>query len=115
MGSVACQQVSSSPWADAAVIFTTLGALAFVVLYATSTRGAWKDSNVGINVMVLMAAILAASCLAAAAIIWGTDWPYRNVIRTVAWGAIGSCIWWRVVLLYRVQHCTHDHRSEVSE
>jgi hypothetical protein len=99
-----CQQVSSSPWANAAVVATFLGALAFVVTYAWSTRGAWRDSPVGLNVMTLMAVILAVSSLAVAAIIWGNDWPYRDAIRTVAWSAIAGCIWWRLAILWRVQH-----------
>jgi VIT1/CCC1 family predicted Fe2+/Mn2+ transporter len=99
-----CQAVSSSPWANAAVIATLLGALAFVVLYAASTRGAWRRSATGLNVMALIASILAVSALAIAGIIWGTDWPHRDVIRTAAWGLIAACIWWRVVILWRVQH-----------
>lgn len=99
-----CQAVSSSPWTDAAVIFTTLGALVFVCSYAWMTRGAWRDSAVGMNVMAFMAAILIVSALAVAAIIFGSDWPHRNLIRTVAWGVIGVCIWWRVFILFRIQH-----------
>lgn len=99
-----CQTVSSSLWTDTAVFFTALGALVFVVSYAWTTRGAWRDSAVGVNIMSFMAAILVVSILAVAAIVWGSNWPYRTVIRTVAWAAIGGCIWWRVLILYRVQH-----------
>lgn len=99
-----CQTASSSPWSDAAVIFTAAGALVFVLAYAITTRGAWHRSMVGINVMSFMAAIAVVSALAVVAIIWGTNWPGRDVIRTVAWGLIGSIIWWRVALLLRVQH-----------
>lgn len=106
-----CQTVSSSPWANTAVVATMLGALVFVVLYATSTRGAWRRSNVGLNVMAFMAVILAVSCLAVAGIIWGTNWPHRDVIRTAAWGLIAACIWSRVVILWRVQHDKRDRSS----
>jgi hypothetical protein len=99
-----CQAVSSSPWTDAAVIFTALGALVFVVSYAWQTRGAWRDSIMGKHVMTFMAAILLVCLLAVAGVIWGTDWPYRNAIRAGAWALVGGCIWWRVVLLFRVQH-----------
>lgn len=99
-----CQAVSASPWGNAAVILTALGALVFVCSYAWTTRGAWRDNVVGINVMCFMAAILAVSALAVAAIIFGTNWPYRTLIRTVAWSLIGTCIWWRVVILFKVQH-----------
>lgn len=99
-----CQPVSSSLWTDAAVILTTLGALVFVVAYGWKTRGGWRDSLMGKHVMAFMAAILTVCLLAVAGVVWGTDWPHRNAIRTAAWALIGGCIWWRVALLFRVQH-----------
>lgn len=100
----ACQTVSASPWANAAIILTALGALVFVVSYAWKTDGSWRRSNLGLNVMALTAVILIVSCLAVASIFFGTNWPYRDAIRTAAWGSIAACIWWRIVLLYQVQH-----------
>jgi hypothetical protein len=99
-----CQPVSTSLWTDAAIMLTALGALVFVVSYAWTTRGAWRHSVMGKHVMTFMSAILAVSILAVIGVVWGTDWPHRNAIRTAAWGLIGACIWWRVFLLYRVQH-----------
>jgi predicted TIM-barrel fold metal-dependent hydrolase len=92
-----------SIWANAAVIATFAGALVFVASYAWRTRGAWRDSAVGRNVMALMAVILVVSALAVAAIIWGTNWPHRDAVRFVAWSLVAACIWWRVVILWRVQ------------
>jgi predicted TIM-barrel fold metal-dependent hydrolase len=103
-----CQTVSSSPWSNAAVILTAAGALVFVLAYAVTTRGAWRRSMVGVNVMTLMAAITIVSALAVAGIVWGSNWPHRDVIRTAAWGSIGACIWWRVLILFRVQHADND-------
>lgn len=94
----------SSPWVNAAIIVTFAGALLFVVSYAWRTRGAWWSSAVGRNVMALMSAILLVSGLAVAGVIWGTDWPHRNVIRFLAWSLIAVCVWWRVVILFRIQH-----------
>lgn len=99
-----CQVVSSSIWADAAIIATLLGALVFVVAYSWRTRGAWKDSAVGMNVMAFMVSVLIVATLATIGVFWGTDWPNRNVVRTLAWGLIAACIWWRVAILFRVQH-----------
>lgn len=99
-----CQAVPSTVWTDLAVIVTALGALVFVFTYAWRTRGAWRDNAVGLNIMAFMAAVLVVSSLAVAGIIWGTNWPHRNVIRTAAWTLIAACIWWRVVILFRVQH-----------
>jgi hypothetical protein len=104
MTPASCQAVSTSPWTNAAVIATMLGSLVFVAAYSWRTRGAWRDSAVGQNVMTFMASVLVVSSLAVASIIWGTDWPHRNLIRTLAWGLIAACIWWRVVILFRIQH-----------
>lgn len=100
---VVCQ--TGSPWwVNTPVAMTFAGALAFVILYAWRTRGAWRDTAVGRNVMALMAVILIVSALAVSAIIWGTDWPYRNPIRAAAWTAIAAVVLWRVVILLRIQH-----------
>lgn len=99
-----CQTPPLSPWTSTAIIFTALAALTFVVLYAWTTRGAWRDSMVGLNVMAFMASILIVSMLGVAAVVLGTNWPYREVVRSTAWTVIGACIWWRVVILYWVQH-----------
>jgi hypothetical protein len=98
-----CQQVSSPWWVNAVVVATWLGALVFVCSYAWSTRGAWRDSGVGRNVMGLMAAITVVSALAVAAIIFGTDWPHRDVIRFAAWASIGFFVWGRVFILLRMR------------
>ena len=92
----------SSLLVNAAVIATAVGALAFVVSYAWLTRGAWRATAVGRNVMALMAVILIVSALAVAGIMWGRDWPHRDLIRFVAWSAVAVVVWWRVVILYRV-------------
>jgi hypothetical protein len=97
-------QNAGSIWANAAVVATFAGAFVFVALYAWRTRGAWRVTAVGRNVMALMSVILVVSALAVAAIIWGTDWPYRNAVRFVAWSAVAVCVWWRVVILWRIQH-----------
>lgn len=100
---VACQS-PGSPWVNVAIVATFLGALVFVVAYAWRTRGAWSRSAVGRNVMALMAVILVVSALGVTASFWGTDWPHRNVIRLAVWSAVAAVVWWRVVILFRVQH-----------
>jgi membrane associated rhomboid family serine protease len=109
-----CQPVFSSPWANVAVVLTAAGALVFVCSYAWLTRGAWRTSVMGKHVMTFMVAILIVSLLAVAGIIWGTNWPYRTAIRTAAWGLIGGCLWWRVFLLFHVQHTDDDQTTSSS-
>jgi hypothetical protein len=99
-----CQVVSSSPWTDAAIVATALGALVFVISYAVTTRGAWRSSIVGWNVMAFMTVVLLVSTLAVVAIFFGTNWPFREAIRSVAWTMVAAVIWWRVAILYRAQH-----------
>lgn len=99
-----CQPPPTDPWTAAAIILTALGAVVFVISYAWTTRGNWRRNPLGWNVMLFMLAIAIVSSLAVAGVLWGTDWPHREIIRPVAWAMIGACIWQRVILLYRVQH-----------
>lgn len=103
MASTSCAPMGGSLWTNAAVIATAVGALVFVVSYAVLTRGAWRSTVVGKNVMTLMVVITVVSALAVSAIVFGTDWPHRDLIRTAAWGAVAASVWWRVVILFRVQ------------
>ena len=99
-----CQAPGSPWWVNVAVVATMAGALVFVAAYAWRTRGAWRDTAVGQNVMALMAVILIVSALAVSAIVWGTAWPHRNLIRFAAWASVAAVVWWRVALLLRIQH-----------
>lgn len=98
-----CQAANFSPWVAAAVGATALGALVFVVLYATTTHGAWRRTSIGRNVMVLTAVILVVSLLAVSTIVFGVSWPYRDIVRAGAWWAVAGTLWWRVTILLRVQ------------
>jgi hypothetical protein len=101
---VVTSQNPGSIWVNAAIIATFTGALVFVASYAWRTRGAWRSTAVGRNVMAMMSVILIVSALGVAAIIWGTNWPHRNTIRFVAWSLVAAVVWWRVVILWRIQH-----------
>lgn len=92
-----------SIWSSAAVVATFLGALVFVLAYGWSTRGQWKATIMGKHIMIFMVVILTVSMLAVLTIFFGTSWPHRDLIRTLAWGAVASVIWWRVALLFRAQ------------
>jgi len=99
-----CQASSMTPSLAVAIVVTFLGALAFVVSYAWRTRGVWRASAVGRNVMALMSVILVVSALGVTAVFFGSDWPFRNQVRSAAWWAVAACVWWRVVILWRIQH-----------
>lgn len=104
-----CQAASSSPWSNAAVILTALGALVFVIVYAVTTR--WWSSAMGKHVMTFMAAILVVTMLAVISIFFGVNWPHRAAIRTGAWGSIAACLWWRVIILFQAQRLSRRDRS----
>lgn len=95
-------------FANAGVLATFAGALVFVVLYARLTRGGWRASLMGRHVMTFMIVITTVSSLAVVAIFFGSDWPYRDLIRGLAWSAVAACVWWRVLLLRKVQREVPD-------
>lgn len=83
--------------ADAMVIATFLGALVFVIAYLHRN---WRSTAIGRNVMALMAIIAIVSALAVSSIVFGHNWPARDLIRALAWGSVAGAVWWRVVLLW---------------
>lgn len=75
---------------------TFAGALVFVAVYLGRN---WKTTAVGRNVMVFMFVIMIVSGLAVSSLVFGRDWPYRDLIRALAWGMVAAVIWWRNLLL----------------
>lgn len=91
-----------------AILATFSGALTFVASYAWLTRGAWRASIMGKHVMTFMTVITIVSSLAVAGIFFGRDWPARDLIRGLGWSAVAACVWWRVLLLRRIQREDHN-------
>ncbi|WIM97713.1 hypothetical protein ACTOB_001261 [Actinoplanes oblitus] len=100
--------------ANVMVLATLAGALTFVITYARLAP--WRSTPVGRNVMSLMAVIVIVSTLAAANLLFGLDWPYRDTIRALSWGSIAAIIWRRVALVVRAQTLPgrHEQRSLVA-
>ena len=97
-----CEPAPGAPWwVNTAVIVAAAGALVFVAAYGRFVP--WRSTIVGRHVMTFMAVILTVSSLAVASIIFGTDWPYRNLIRFLCWASVACVIWSQVVLLIRSQ------------
>ncbi len=94
---------SGSPWwVNAAIYATAAGALVFVAAYARFAP--WRSTVMGWHVMTFMGVILVVASLAVIATVFGTAWPFRNVVRAGAWYAVAAVIWWRIWLLIRAQH-----------
>ncbi len=91
--------------ADAMVWATFAGAVLFVAVYL---RRNWRSSAVGRNVMIFMVVIALVSGLAVSSLVFGREWPLRDLIRAIAWGMVAGVIWWRNALLLRTpRHVPH--------
>lgn len=80
------------------VVVTFLGALTFIGVYL---RRHWR-TPVGVNLMALAVVMVIETGLAIAALIFGTNWPFRDEIRAGAWALVAYVLWWRVGLLFTV-------------
>lgn len=81
------------------IIVGFLGATAFIGLYAARSRD-WYHSPVGRNLMamaVVLAGLLALSALGLLMRVW--PWLWLGGMA-----ALDVVLWWRVLLLWRVQH-----------
>lgn len=87
----------------AVALLGAAGCWYFVVAYWWTTRGDWMRNPAGrhiqqftINLGVLFTLIVAARLF--------RDYPGREVVTLVAFGALVLQVWWRVVLMHRAQH-----------
>lgn len=85
---------------DVLLVSGFLGALVFVVVYL---RSPWWTTAHGRNVMAMMAVIMILLGLATATAVFGLQYPARDVIRVIGFGALSAVVWWRVVILIRTQ------------
>lgn len=85
--------------ADLMVCATFLGAVVFVTVYV---RRQWRTTGIGINLMALGVVIIIESGLALLAVAFGVHWPYRDLIRAIAWFLITAVMWHRVILILRI-------------
>lgn len=77
------------------VIVTFVGACAFCAVYA---RRHWR-TPIGWNIMAMAVVIAIETGLAIVALLFGADWPARDLIRALAWTLIAGVLWWRVALV----------------
>ena len=88
---------------NVALIQAFLAFITFCVLYFLRSR--WQSTPVGRNAMALMAACGLALGLAIIRLFSGPEWfdQHRNILGFLSYGLIGAIVWWRVVLLIKVQ------------
>jgi hypothetical protein len=82
----------------------------FVVLYAWLTRGAWRKSATGRNVMLLMSVIVAAMAQILA-VRWVGMYPGRDEVSGALYVAVTYASVRRIVLMLRAQAGSADGRS----
>lgn len=96
-------------FADMMVYATFIGAVVFVVVYA---RRHWLTSGIGINLMLLGVVVAIESGLALSVLVFGVNWPHRELVRGVAWLLIAATLWHRVYLVLRMPNPNRLPRLE---
>lgn len=96
---------------QAALAAAALGFVAFVALYQGMTRGRWRRTPYGQNVMALMA--VGALLLTIGVVREFVDFldPYLEYIRFGSYALIAVVVWWRVALLVIAQN-EDDHTDD---
>lgn len=84
------------------------GTLVFIVLYWMRSRGAWRRTAIGRNVMVLMMSLALIMLLDVAHAFLG-DYPGRELLVTTLLGVLTYVIWGRVWLIEKI---FHEHRDD---
>lgn len=80
--------------------------LTFVIRYHVSTHGAWAQSAVGRNVMLLMACLAGALGFILSAYLF-EQYPFRRSIGIGVYLTIAYAAWRRVILQFRAQSQLH--------
>lgn len=80
-----------------------LGFVAFSLLYAL--RSPWRSTSVGRNAMALMVVGAVLMGLGVLRMILGGEWfdRHRDFVRLVSYSLISYVVWWRVILLIKLQ------------
>lgn len=73
----------------------------FPVVYAAAAR--WWRTPVGRHEMVLGLALLGLVSLGLLRRVFGVDYPGQDVVRVVVYVLVSAAVWWRLIMLIRVQ------------
>lgn len=86
----------------ALAILGAVGCWYFVAAYWWTTRGDWARTPAGRHVMLFTADLGFLMSLIVLARVW-PDYPGRTLVTFVAFAALVVQVYWRIVLLHRVQ------------
>lgn len=81
----------------------------FPPCYHFATRGAWAKTVMGWHLMSFMGVLGVVMAFAVASAVWG---PLPTFVRPLVWAAIAVVAWWRLILLFVVQHQDGHHADE---
>lgn len=87
---------------SALIISNFLAAAIFVVSYHRKAN--WRAHVTGRHMMSFMVVVTSAFGLGVLTIIFGSDYVGRDYVRAAVQAAITFVLWWRVALLYKIQH-----------
>lgn len=88
---------------DIALVTAFAGCAVFVVRYG-ALSGWWRTS-VGRNMLAFMGVCMVLLGLSTTRMVFGDEWfeAHRDALRLVSFGLVSVVVWWRVVLLVKVQ------------
>jgi hypothetical protein len=98
------------PLGNVLLLVAAVALIAFPICYHILTGGswrhvgAWRTTTMGVHLMVFMGVFAEVMVFAVANFIW--DLP--SWVRPLIWFQIGAVAWWRVVLLFVIQHSESD-------
>lgn len=93
-------------------VFMFVAAAALILFppcYHFATRGAWAKTVMGWHLMSFMGVLGAVMTFAVASAVCG---PLPTFVRPLVWAAIAVVAWWRLILLFVVQHQDGRHPDE---
>jgi hypothetical protein len=92
------------PLGNVLLLVAAVALIAFPICYHVTTRGAWRGTRVGVHLMAFMGVLGMVMLFAIANFVFDLpDW-----VRPFAWLCIAVVSWWRVVLLFVIQHSESD-------
>lgn len=86
---------------DVLLLTAAVALIAFPFAYHLTTRGAWARSVMGWHLMSFMAVLGLVSAFALTNALLG---PLPAWLRPFTWLLIAGVAWWRLILLFVIQH-----------
>jgi hypothetical protein len=94
---------------SALLIFAAIPLVAFPFCYHLSTRGTWRKSVMGWHLMSFMAVLGVVMVFA----LLNLEFTLPSWVRPFAWVLVAGVAWWRLILLFVIQHReTADDRKK---